>query len=66
MVIKVNDKPVEVSDGTNVELLLQQLGVAPRGTAVAINDKIAKRDNWVSTQIEPGDNVLIISAAYGG
>lgn len=66
MTVKVNDHPVEVDQNTTVEQLLVQLGIASRGTAVAINDKIAKRDEWASRQLEAGDTVLVISAAYGG
>ncbi len=66
MEIKVNDKPTEIADGSSLEQLLQMLEVKSRGTAVAVNDKIAKREHWASIMLQPGDSVLVISAAYGG
>lgn len=66
MIVSVNDKPVEVAAGSNVEQLLQTMDIRSRGTAVAVNDKIVKRDNWSETTLCEGDSILIISAAYGG
>ncbi|MCC8119175.1 MAG: sulfur carrier protein ThiS [Bacteroidales bacterium] len=66
MNIKVNDKEMQVADGLKLAQLLAQLQVPEKGTAVAINDTLAKKDTWAERQLLPGDNVLIISAAYGG
>ena len=36
------------------------------GTAIAINGKLVKADNWATTRLAEFDNLLVISAAYGG
>ncbi|MCC8112915.1 MAG: sulfur carrier protein ThiS [Bacteroidales bacterium] len=66
MEIIVNDEKREVADGMTLAQLMQELNVPERGTAVALNDKIAKRADWETIVLNPNDNVLIISAAYGG
>ncbi len=66
MEITVNDKKMQVADNIALAQLLADLKVPEKGTAVAINDKIAKKDTWAERTLMPGDNVLIISAAYGG
>lgn len=50
MEINVNDKPMEVDARISVDQLLCTLGVKPTGTAVAVNDKIVKRDNWAEAE----------------
>ena len=37
-----------------------------KGTAVAVNGKIARKENWDTTKISAGDSLTVISAAYGG
>lgn len=66
MEIIVYDEKREVADGMTLAQLMQELNVPERGTAVALNDKIAKRADWETIVLNPNDNVLIISAAYGG
>ncbi|MCD8387375.1 MAG: sulfur carrier protein ThiS [Bacteroidales bacterium] len=66
MQIIVNDEKQEVAEGLTLAQLVKELNVPERGTAVALNDKIAKRADWEAIVLNPNDNVLIISAAYGG
>lgn len=37
-----------------------------QGTAIAINDKLVKRDLWKVTPLHDMDRVTVITAAYGG
>ena len=36
------------------------------GTAVAVNNKIIRKNNWDTTPLSPLDNVTVITAAFGG
>lgn len=51
---------------TDVTALLRELGIEPRGIAVAINGEIVRRSMWSSTVIEDSDHVEIVTAAAGG
>ncbi len=37
-----------------------------RGMAVAVNNKLIARDCWDSHELRPNDDVVVISAAFGG
>lgn len=37
-----------------------------QGTAIALNGKLVKAETWNVTPLKDMDNLLIISAAYGG
>ncbi len=66
MIITVNDTEKQVADGITLAELLVELQVPEKGTAVALNDKIARKDTWTQIALSPNDKILIISAAYGG
>lgn len=36
------------------------------GVAIALNNRIAPRSKWGSLKINEGDDLMVISAAYGG
>lgn len=46
--------------------LLEMRGVNPVGTAVAVNNRLVKKDQWSIHKLQEGDNLTIISAAFGG
>lgn len=67
MIIKINDQP-ETIDATiaTVADLIRSRNIPTAGTAVAINAKLVRREVWEVTDLQERDNVMIISAAYGG
>lgn len=66
MIVKINDEQVEIPEGATLLEVLNERNVSQKGTAVALNDSIARSDVWATTVIHEGDSILIISAAYGG
>ena len=46
MEVFVNRKPVAVESGTSLAELLDRLGIAPDGTAAAVDNKVVPRDMW--------------------
>ena len=66
MKITINDRPTEFAEGTSLAQAMAECNVPEKGTAVALNGKIARRDSWAQTMLRDGDNIIIISAAYGG
>ena len=49
MEVFVNRKPVAVESGTSLAELLDRLGIAPDGTAAAVDNKVVPRDMWRQT-----------------
>lgn len=67
MEITINDKitnlPPEI---TTVAELVSHLKIQTAGTAIAINSRLIKRETWAIHNLNIGDNIMIISATYGG
>ncbi|MGF1699761.1 sulfur carrier protein ThiS [Photobacterium makurazakiensis] len=62
----VNDKPVDVVEGTTLVALLNQLEMPLQATAVALNDDIVARTEWETTQLNSGDRIALFQAIAGG
>lgn len=67
MNILLNNIPTPLPrDFMTVEDLVKWKGIKPSGTAVAVNDKIIRKELWNLTKLSDLDRVTIISAAFGG
>ena len=62
----VNGVPRDASAPIDVAALVRDLGIEPRGIAVAINGEIARRSSWEVTLVHAGDVVEIVTAVAGG
>ena len=67
MEICVNDIAVETQEGTRLSEVLAGKGILnSAGLAVALNNRVIKKNNWQETILKNQDKVLIIRAAQGG
>ncbi len=66
MEIKVNSKAVEVTDGANLIEVLKVNNIEPKGIAVAVNGAVVPKTEYGNLVINPGDDIIIIKAFYGG
>ena len=66
MTITVNGKRMDVDDGLSIDGLLTQLGVPREFTAVAVNRDVARRDDFATRTLAPGDRVEIVRPMGGG
>jgi sulfur carrier protein len=66
MRIFLNDAPVEIPEETHLTALLEHQGIAPGGTAMAVNNQMVPRGEWPLRVLRQGDNVLLVRAARGG
>ena len=66
MTITCNGEPV--ADAATVAALLEsRLGDArPHGVAVAVNEEVVPRGEWVSWRLADGDVVEVVTAVQGG
>lgn len=67
MTITINGELITLKEeAMSVEQLLRLRKVPQGGTAVAVNGKICRAQNHPTCMLQDGDDVMIISAAYGG
>jgi sulfur carrier protein len=62
----INGRAREVPDGTTIGALLETLGTARNGIAVARNDCVVRRAEYDALSIADGDRIEIIKAVAGG
>lgn len=62
----INGETRDLPDGLTVAMLLEMLGTACTGVAVAHNDCVVGRSQYDAVRIGDGDRVEIIKAVAGG
>lgn len=62
----INGEARELPDGTTVASLLETLGTARSGIAVARNERVVRRAEYETQTIADGDTIEIIKAVAGG
>lgn len=66
MEITINDKAVELPEGSTLQQALELQGISSTGIATAVNNNVVARDNRSTFVLSQGDKILIIKAFYGG
>ena len=66
MNIKVNNKMVTVPEGSSLFQLAQTLELPEQGVAVAVNNQMVPRADWLDKKLAENDQVVVIKAACGG
>jgi sulfur carrier protein len=64
--VTVNGEVRAVAPGTTVAALLADMGVAPRGIAVAVDGEVVTRRLWDDRALARGEQVDVLSIAQGG
>ena len=64
--LRINGKPVELSEPTPLLDYVEGLGVDPRGIAVEVNGTILERDSYPDCTLQDGDQVEIVRMVGGG
>ena len=67
MEVNINNQQVEVEEKTVLYTLLSLNNLAERkGIAVAVNNKVLPKADWVKYQLQNNDEITIIRATQGG
>jgi thiamine biosynthesis protein ThiS len=66
MKVQVNGQPRELSAGTTVARLLEELSIAPERVVVEVNLTILKRAQQPTMILQEGDQVEIVHFVGGG
>ena len=66
MQIIVNNKAMEMAEGSTLSTLAEALRLPEKGVAVAVNNQMTPREEWSATSLQEGAQVVVIKAACGG
>lgn len=66
MQIRLNGESKNVTEGSNLEKLLDDLGVHARTVVVELNRDIIRFSQFQSTELKPGDEVEVVRIVGGG
>lgn len=66
MRVELNGESKEISEGTTLLSLVEQLALAPERVAVELNREVVRRADWPATQLSDGDRVEIVHFVGGG
>lgn len=67
MHVRINNKLEDFSeDNLTVEDLVKLKNIPEQGTAIALNGKLIIHSKWGLTKVNENDDLVIISAAFGG
>ncbi|MFE0026047.1 sulfur carrier protein ThiS [Amycolatopsis sp. NPDC059021] len=66
MEIQVNGQWREFPDGATVAQVLDALGTARQGVAVALNGEVVRRGDWPDAVVPKGASVDVLTAVQGG
>ncbi len=66
MKITVNENVMQIDEKSNIEQLLNVLESPLKGSAIAVNQKIISRSEWLSYQLQENDQVSLFQAIAGG
>jgi thiamine biosynthesis protein ThiS len=64
--IEINGETREVTDGINLDGLVEQLRLAPERLAIELNREVVRRADWPQTPLKDGDRVEIVHFVGGG
>lgn len=66
MKITINDRELELADGTTLGQVLRDNSIPSAGTAVAVNGSVVPKSAYKERVLADGDSIIIIKAFYGG
>ena len=66
MRVELNGESKELSEGTTLSSLIEQLSLAPERVAVELNRDVVRRADWPATRLADGDRVEIVHFVGGG
>ena len=66
MNVVINENKLEITTGSNIEQLLVSLDKPLTGSALAVNQKIIRKQDWAKHILCEGDQISLFQAIAGG
>ena len=64
--IQLNGKPYSLSEGVNIDSLLEELSIPKDKVANELNRKVLHKENYMKTVLKNNDQVEIVTFIGGG
>ncbi len=65
--VLINDKSYPLTNCVGLSELLASLGiVVEKGVAIAVNNSVVPRVQWIEFQVNKNDKIILIKATQGG
>ena len=64
--IQLNGKPYSLSEGVNIDSLLEELSIPKDKVAIELNRKVLHKENYMKTVLKNNDQVEIVTFIGGG
>lgn len=64
--IQLNGKPYSLSEGVNIDSLLEELSIPKGKVAIELNRKVIHKENYTKTVLKNNDQVEIVTFIGGG
>ncbi|MDC0375701.1 MAG: sulfur carrier protein ThiS [Pelagibacteraceae bacterium] len=64
--IQLNGKPYSLSEGVNIDSLLEELSIPKGKVAIELNRKVLHKENYTKTVLKNNDQVEIVTFIGGG
>ncbi|MGI6093568.1 MAG: sulfur carrier protein ThiS [Veillonellaceae bacterium] len=64
--IVVNGEEIQLTKGSTVEQLLEQMGLKGRHLVIELNEQILTRQDWETVALQDGDRLEIVTFVGGG
>ena len=66
MKITINNKQTEFPEGTTLHAVADSCHLPEKGVAMAVNNEMIPRSEWISHVVSDGDDIVILKAFCGG
>lgn len=64
--IVLNKKEIELKDNSTITMLIENMSIETTGIAIAVNNKVIRRNEWQNFVLKDNDIVIVIKAVCGG
>jgi thiamine biosynthesis protein ThiS len=64
--VQVNGEEQELTDGSSLADLVEQLSLPPQRIAIELNRSVARRQEWATTILKDNDRVEVVHFVGGG
>jgi sulfur carrier protein len=66
LLVQLNGESREVRDRSTLDDLVEELSLTPSRIAIELNQKVVRRDKWITTALTDGDRIEIVHFVGGG
>ncbi|HKR58251.1 MAG TPA: sulfur carrier protein ThiS [Pyrinomonadaceae bacterium] len=66
MWLQLNGERREVAEGLSLSQLIETLKLVPERVAIELNQKVVRRSDWPTVQLNPDDRIEIVHFVGGG